>query len=63
MEIAYEPEAQSFVKNRIGSAVKASEEIGFTSSVELRDGLKRLIDWRATHKEQVARRMEMAGGD
>jgi len=61
VEIAYEPEAQSFVKNRIGCPVKASEEIGFTSTVELRDGLKKLIDWRASHKDQVAQRMRDAG--
>ena len=60
VEIAYEPEAQSFVKNRIGCPVKASEEIGFTFSVGLREGLIKLIEWRKDHKDQVARRMKRA---
>lgn len=61
VEIQYQPEAQSFVKNRVGCPVKASKEIGFKATVGLRDGLKRLIDWRDRHKEQVAQRLERAG--
>ena len=61
VEIQYQPEAQSFVKNRVGCPIKASKEIGFKATVELRDGLKRLIEWRDHHKEQVVRRLERAG--
>jgi UDP-glucose 4-epimerase len=61
VEIQYQPEAQSFVKNRVGCPIKASKEIGFKATVGLRDGLKRLIEWRDRHKEQVTQRLERAG--
>jgi UDP-glucose 4-epimerase len=46
------------VRNRIGCPKKASEEIGYTAAIELRDGLQRLIDWRAAHKGEVEARRE-----
>ena len=57
VEIEYQPEGQSFVKNRVGCPIKARKEIGFGAKVDLRDGLKKLISWRRDHKDQVARRM------
>jgi UDP-glucose 4-epimerase len=58
------PHSQAtLVRNRIGSPVRASEEIGFRARIELREGLKRLMDWRAHHKEEVeARRRKAAHG-
>lgn len=58
------PRSQAtLVRNRIGSPVRASEEIGFRARIELREGLKRLMDWRAHHKEEVeARRRKAAHG-
>jgi UDP-glucose 4-epimerase len=44
--IEYLPDGLSFVKNRIGSPVRAAKELGFTAEVELEDGLRRLIEWR-----------------
>ena len=41
-----EDDARQFVQNRIGSAVKAREEIGFSFSFNLKQGLQKLIDWR-----------------
>lgn len=57
--IKYAPRSQAtLVRNRIGSPVKASNEIGFTSTIDLREGLSRLIEWRASHKAEVeARRL------
>jgi UDP-glucose 4-epimerase len=49
------------VRNRIGSPKKASEEIGFTAKLDLREGLKRLIEWRASHKAEVATRRKAVG--
>ena len=61
LEIEYAPQGQIFVKNRIGSPKKAREEIGFDATVDLREGLRRLIEWRNTHKAEVdARRAEVA---
>lgn len=61
LEIQYEPGGMTFVKNRIGSPVKATEEIDFTAKIPLRQGLEELIEWRRTHKEGVERRRKAAG--
>lgn len=61
MEIQFEPSGQTFVKNRVGCPVKAAEQIGFQSSVDLSDGLRELIQWRDAHKAEVEqRRLEAA---
>ncbi len=39
-------DARALVQNRIGSAKKAKEEIGFTYTYTLEEGLQKLIDWR-----------------
>lgn len=55
--IQYAPRSQAtLVRNRIGDPRKASKEIGFTAKIDLDEGLQRLIDWRAAHKEAVAER-------
>jgi UDP-glucose 4-epimerase len=46
----YEPAGLTFVKNRIGSPKRAEAELGFSSQVDLRDGLLKLMTWRAEHK-------------
>lgn len=48
--VRYEPGGLTFVKNRIGSTVRARNEIGFSAEIPLEDGLRRLVDWRASHK-------------
>jgi UDP-glucose 4-epimerase len=50
----------TLVRNRIGSAVKARKEIGFNAELDLDEGLRRLIEWRKTHMEEVGRRREEA---
>jgi UDP-glucose 4-epimerase len=60
--IIYAPRSQAtLVRNRIGSPKKASSEIGFTSTIDLREGLKRLIEWRDNHKAEVAARRQSVG--
>lgn len=44
--IQYEPAGQTFVTERIGSTEKASQDLGFSASTDLRTGLRRLIEWR-----------------
>jgi UDP-glucose 4-epimerase len=61
LQIQYEPGGTTFVKNRVGSPTKAQSEIGFKAEVDLKTGLKRLIEWRNKHKEEVARRRRAAG--
>ncbi len=57
--INYAPRSQAtLVRNRIGCPEKASKEINYTAAIELRDGLQRLIDWRASHKSEVEARRD-----
>jgi UDP-glucose 4-epimerase len=60
--IKYAPRSQAtLVRNRIGCPKRAKAEIGFSAQIELREGLRRLIDWRGTHKAEVAARRQKAG--
>ena len=60
--INYAPRSQAtLVRNRIGSAERASREIEFTARVELIEGLKSLIEWRASHKTEVETRRREVG--
>ncbi len=59
--IQYEPGGMTFVKNRIGSPVKARREIGFEAQTELREGLEKLIAWRESHKAEVEERRRAVG--
>jgi len=60
--IKYAPRSQAtLVRNRIGSPKRASEEIGFTANLDLMDGLKQLIEWRANHKAEVEARRRAVG--
>ena len=57
-QIEYREGGTTFVKNRVGSTEKAEREIGFRAQVSLREGLKRLIEWRDSHKEEVEKRRQ-----
>jgi UDP-glucose 4-epimerase len=60
--IKYAPRSQAtLVRNRIGSPVKATDEISFTATIDLREGLRRLIEWRKKHKSEVVARRSAAG--
>ena len=61
VKIQYEPQGTTFVTNRVGCPKKAEAEIGFEAKVDLRQGLRKLIEWRTDHKEEVARRRHEAG--
>jgi UDP-glucose 4-epimerase len=60
LPIQYEPGGKTFVTNRIGSTERAERDLGFRTSVELRAGLQRLIEWRDSHKQIVAQRALLA---
>lgn len=61
LPINYAPRSQAtLVRNRIGDPRKASEEIGFTAGVDLREGLSRLITWRSNHISEVESRRNIA---
>ncbi len=60
--IEYKPRSEAtLVKNRIGSPVRAKDEIGFEAKIPLREGLQRLIEWRNSHKAEVAARRAAVG--
>ena len=60
--ITYAPRSQAtLVRNRIGCPERAMEEIGFEARVELREGLQRLIEWRASHMAEVESRRRAVG--
>jgi UDP-glucose 4-epimerase len=54
LQVMYKPynadDARSLVQNRIGSAIKAKNEIGFQYKYSLEEGLQKLIDWRDSKK-------------
>ena len=51
LQIQFEPAGQTFVTNRVGSTAEAERQLGFRSNVSLRDGLERIIEWRARDKQ------------
>jgi UDP-glucose 4-epimerase len=60
--INYAPRSQAtLVRNRIGCPKKAAAEIGFTAAIDLKEGLRRLIDWRNAHRAEVDDRRRAAG--
>ena len=59
--INYAPRSQAtLVRNRIGSPRRGSREIDFTAAIDLDEGLRRLIDWRKQHIDQVEQRRAKA---
>ena len=62
--VRYAPRsAATLVRNRIGDPERAAAEIGFTAAIDLREGLERLIAWRAAHKAEVESRRGKAGAE
>jgi UDP-glucose 4-epimerase len=61
LKIQYEPGGQTFVKNRVGCPNKAETDIDFKARVDLKEGLQQLIQWRNSHKEEVAMRRRRVG--
>jgi UDP-glucose 4-epimerase len=60
--INYAPRSQAtLVRNRIGCPKRARTEIGFDAKLDLATGLKRLIEWRKTHKAEVEARRRAVG--
>jgi UDP-glucose 4-epimerase len=61
-KINFAPRNQAtLVRNRIGCSKRATAEIGFTAAIDLEEGLKRLIDWRNSHKAEVETRRKAVG--
>ena len=50
LPIKYEPAGQTFVTNRVGDPKAAERDLGFKWSVDLKEGMQRLIEWRKNDK-------------
>lgn len=53
LKINYKPSDLSFVTNRVGCPKAAEKDLSFKWSIDLQEGLRRLIDWRVKHKQAV----------
>lgn len=61
MPITYKERSQAtLVRNRIGSPTLAMDEIGFEAQIDLDEGLRKLIDWRSSHVQEVEARRRKA---
>ena len=56
LSIKYLPAGQTFVQNRVGDPKAAERDLGFKWTVDLRDGMEALVEWRNTHKAEVEER-------
>lgn len=53
VQIQFEPAGQTFVTNRIGTIEAAQRDLGFEWTIDLEEGMKRLIEWRKADVEGV----------
>ena len=60
LPIRYEPAGQTFVTNRVGEPNAAERDLGFKWTIDLEEGLKRLVEWRRSHMEEVENRRRKA---
>ncbi len=56
LPIQYEPAGQTFVTNRVGNPVAAERDLGFKWTIDLEEGLKRLVKWRKINMEEVEKK-------
>ncbi len=61
LPIQYEPAGQTFVTNRIGDIGAAETDLDFRWSVDLEEGLTRLVEWRKGHLNEVEKRRKEVG--
>ena len=55
LPIRYDSDGQTFVTNRVGEPGAAKRDLGFEWTVDLEDGLQRLIKWRQNNMDVVNR--------
>ncbi len=47
----YRPQEQMFVTHRVGSTEKAEKLLGFRATVDLREGLRSVVEWRKSDRQ------------
>lgn len=50
VDVEFQPEETSFVRNRIGDPTNAQTDLDFVAEIELSAGLRDLIEWRDQHR-------------
>jgi UDP-glucose 4-epimerase len=58
VDVEYRPAAQSFVSHRLASIERMEQVLGFQAQTELREGMRRLIEWR---REDIYHTQRLAG--
>jgi UDP-glucose 4-epimerase len=58
VDVEYRPAAQSFVSHRLASIERMEKVLGFQAQTELREGMRRLIEWR---REDIYHTQRLAG--
>ena len=53
LAIQYEPDGLTFVTNRVGASIAANRDLCFAWTVDLEEGLRRLIEWRKANMDAV----------
>ena len=56
VDVEFQPEEVSFVRNRIGDPESARSDLGFLAQTDLVDGLRELIEWRRVHQRKSDQR-------
>jgi UDP-glucose 4-epimerase len=62
LPIKYEEAGLTFVQNRIGCPRKAEEDLGFSWTIDLEDGMRSLIEWRQSHETALRDKQAAIGG-
>ena len=61
LSIQYEPAGQTFVTNRVGDPTAAIKDLDFRWTVDLEEGLIRLVEWRKSHIKDLKNRRNSSG--
>ena len=53
LQLEYHQQEQMFVTHRVGSTEKAEQMLGFRARIPLDEGLRSLVEWRSSDKQQI----------
>ena len=62
LEAQFEPSGQTFVTKRIGCPEKAKRDLGYEWTVDLEEGMRRLIEWRRADRAALEAKRRRLGG-
>lgn len=56
LKIQYDPAGNTFVTNRVGCVKASYKDLAFKWSVDLEEGMRKLVKWRKEHKAELEER-------